>query len=101
MLIPYSQPRLVEKVLTDASGRQYRVVFAVSFVGGEVRGRIVSATEIKAVSGQVAGQLCLPAFCAKQKHDTEYIPAFAPVVSPYFSLEFLINSQPTRAPSHN
>ena len=98
MLIPYTQPRFVEKILTDASGRQFRVVFAVSFVGGEVRGHIVSATEIKALETRT---LCLSGTCAAVKGATEYVRAFTPVASPYFSLEFLINSQPTRAPAYN
>jgi len=98
MLIPYTQPRFVEKILTDASGRQFRVVFAVSFTNGEVRGRIVSATEIKALETCI---LCLSGARTTVKGNTEYVRAFTPIASPYFSLEFLINSQPTRAPAYN
>lgn len=97
MLAPY-RPQFVEKILTDGAGRRFRVVFAVSFVNGEARGRIVSAQEIQTIKGQAAETLCLPGISA-QKHSEGISSDFAPIASPYFSLDFLINSQPTRAPS--
>lgn len=105
MLAPY-RPQFIEKILTDAYGRRYRVVFAVSYVNGEVRGHIVSAREIEAVlklTGQVAhfaGQFCLSGECQKPEPQ-EIVSPYAPIVTPYFSLDYLITSQPTRAPSHN
>ena len=91
MLAPY-RPQLIEKILTDAAGRQFRVVFAVSYMNGEVRGHIVSATEVKAMEAKA---LCLPgARIATPASGTAYTVRH--VVSPYFSLEFLINSQPTQ-----
>jgi len=95
MLAPY-RPQFIERILSDSFGRQFRVVFAVSYLNGEVRGRIVSATEVKALATRA---LCLP--CAKMDEEaTDTAYTIHHVASPYFSLEFLINSQPTRAPSH-
>ena len=104
MLAPY-RPQFIEKILTDAYGRRYRVVFAVSYLNGEVRGHIVSARAIEAVlklSGQVTdtiGQLRLSGSCSS-KEPEEIVSPYAPIVTPYLSLDYLINSQPTRAPSH-
>lgn len=94
MITPYSQSKFVEKILTSAGGERFRVLFLVTLVNGEVKAQIVSARPIG--EGPI---FVLPAFSAKTKHNTEYIPFNAPGVSPYFSLEFLINSQPTRAPA--
>lgn len=102
--------QFLSRIFTDASGRQFRLTFFVTIVDGEARGHLVSAQPISTssylrLSGRCAssnpkGQIfCLPIACPKKEIETSYIPAYAPVVSPYFSLEFLINSQPTRAPS--
>jgi hypothetical protein len=106
MLSPYQQPQFLSRVFTDCSGRQFRLTFFVAVVDGEVRGRLVSAEPISASIARLTGDasdgsvLCLPITCDSKKPATEYIPAFAPIVSPFFSsLEFLIHSQPTRAPS--
>jgi hypothetical protein len=111
MLTPY-RPQFIEKILTDAYGREFRVTFAVSFVDGEVRGRIISAQPLHDGSGlalkgvraerktSVASTMpCLPVFFSNKASDTAYVPAYASTISHYFSLEFLINSQPTRAPA--
>ncbi len=98
MLVPY-RPQFIERIMTDAVGRRFRVIFAVSFINGEVRGHIVSAEEVMVLAGQTAKPLCLSGSCSKEAPE-EIISPFVPVASPYFSLEFLINSQPTRAPSH-
>ena len=96
--------------MTDAAGRQFRVLFAVSYQNGEARGRVISARPLeKAVSfasavvleGAVsASTLCLSEPCHDKTENTPYAPGYLPVASPYFSLDFLINSQPTRAPAH-
>ena len=112
MLTSY-RPRFIEKTLTDSFGRQYRVLFAVSFVDGEVRGRVISATLIQNVaqldgdsvydhsgSHSSNGAFLLSGFSSKKEAAFEYVHA-AIVVSPYFSLEYLLNSQPTRAPSRD
>ena len=46
MLTPNLQSRFIEKVLTDRGGQQFRVLFLVSLVDGEVRGQIVSAQPV-------------------------------------------------------
>ena len=101
MLTTYKQPQFIEKILTDSFGRQYRVLFAVSFVDGEIRGRVISATPISLLKGSTNGgstSVFLLAGQSKKEVFAEYIPAFAPIISPYIELYFF-NSQPTRAPS--
>jgi hypothetical protein len=101
MLTPY-RPQFVEKILADSFGRQFRVVFAVSYsLDGEVRGRIVSAQPIELLKGSTIrshANACLP--CAQSFNLQSFnLPIVTPVASPYFSLEYLLNSQPTRAPA--
>ena len=102
MLTSYSQKQILEKIMTDSFGRQYRVVFEVACINGEVKGRIVSAVSIPLLDGEVknnSNSLCLPqANFGTNKSDT-IVTINNNVVSPYVSLEFLIKSQPTRAPS--
>lgn len=103
MLTNYSIPQFISRNFTDCNGRQFRLTFLVAIVNGELKGRLVSAEPIGSqlsLEGR-SGSFCLPISCAEKKITTEYVPAYVPVASPYFSLEFLINSQPTRAPSHN
>lgn len=104
MLTPYTSPQFLSRVFTDASGRQFRLTFLVAVVNGELKGRLVSAEPVSPtarLTGDVSDPtLCLPISCAQEEKSTEYVPAYAPVVSPFFSqFEFLIHSQPTRAPS--
>jgi len=101
MLAPY-RPQFVEKILADSFGRQFRVVFAVSYsIDGEVRGRIVSAQPIELLKGSTIrsqANACLP--CAQSLNLQSFnLSIVTPVASPYFSLEYLLNSQPTRAPA--
>ena len=115
MLTPYSQSRFVQKILTSASGKRFRVLFLVTLVNGEVKAQIVSVMPITSLESRsmsfprkresviLPGNdsvLCLPAFHTSKKYKTIYIPYFAPIVSPYIELYFF-NSQPTRAPSYN
>ncbi|MFA6432396.1 MAG: hypothetical protein WCV82_01060 [Candidatus Paceibacterota bacterium] len=98
MLTPYVNSRFVEKVFTDLAGRQFKLVFFVALVDGEVKGRLVSAEPvIRTFRSECVA--CLPALTPENKTETEYAPSFTPVASPYFSLEYLLSSQPTRAPS--
>ncbi len=102
MLVSSSQPRFIRKNFTDASGRQFRLTFLVALVDGEMKGRLVSAEPIAfaQLDGEVSdGSFYLPIAIPQNEASTEYVPAFTPVASPYFSLDFLIHSQPTRAPS--
>ncbi|MDE1974993.1 MAG: hypothetical protein KGI49_00580 [Patescibacteria group bacterium] len=106
MLAPY-RPQFVEKILTDALGRQYKVVFAISYTPeGSARGRIVSVQPVLSLSGNAitnnasaSANLCLPCTLSDKGILTPYLSLFISTVSPYFSTEYLITSQPTRAPS--
>lgn len=110
MITPYSNSQFLSRIFTDATGRQFRLTFLVTVVNGELKGRLVSAQPVsvnQTSSLQLTGHVCnssdafcLPITFSDKKPATVYSPSFAPVVSPYFSLEFLINSQPTRAPSY-
>jgi hypothetical protein len=99
-------PQLLERVFTDQFGRSYRMVFMVAVVDGELKGKLVSVHPISAaeclkLKGTCAssGTIFLPADISKSEIITEYIPTPAAVASPYISLEYLMTSQPTRAPS--
>jgi len=98
MITPYSHSKFVEKILTNAKGEQFRVVFCVSLIGGEIKAHIVSATPISQGLEQKK-VLCLPVVLEKVAQEFTYTPAFAPVLSP-FNQFFFFNSQPTRAPSN-
>lgn len=108
MLTPCQNPQFLSRAFTDLSGRQFRLTFFVTLVNGEVRGRLVSAERISEAAprkphlGSRTSEtiLCLPISCHCNIPETAYTPAYAPVASPYYSaFEFLIHSQPTRAPS--
>lgn len=103
MLTPY-RPHFVEQIFTDQTGRQFRLVFLVSLVEGKLKGELVSAQPVSARSkldsSKVAPCYLLPISCIINKGNTEYIFPVKPIVSPFSTVEFLITSQPTRAPSH-
>lgn len=91
-------PQFVTRVFSDKNGRLYRFTFLVAFVNGEMKGQLVSAEPVSGTysNGQI---FALPICFTVKKPETTYVFSFAPVASPYFSTEFLINTQPTRAPS--
>lgn len=93
MLTPHLRSQFVTKILTSADGKQYKVVFLVALVNGEVKAQMISAEPVVK-----AAPICLP--CASQKTPVTFVytPASVPVVSP-FNILFFYNSQPTRAPS--
>jgi hypothetical protein len=96
----------VSRIFTDQLGQSFRLTFFVTIVDGEARGHLVSAQPVAgntrlALAGTCAtSQFCLPTSCAQNATETVYIPAYAPIVSPFNTL-FFFTSQPTRAPSHN
>jgi hypothetical protein len=104
MLKPSIPSKFVERIITSQTGEQYRVVFQVTLINGEVKARVVSAELITEIAAAGTGQsataeaLFLPGFSAPAVADTAYVSDFAPVVSPFTSLLFF-TSQPTRAPS--
>lgn len=91
--------QLVSRIFTDAAGRSFRLTFFISIIDGEAKGRLVSAQEIGQKVSTSEQVFCLPFSCPKIVASTPYVSKFSSFVSPYFSLDFLINSQPTRAPS--
>lgn len=95
-------PRLVTRVMSDRTGRKFRLTFAVGLVNGEVKAQLISAEPILELSGscqvQASKMLCLP--CMNQHEVIEAVSFKATSVpSPYIELYFF-TSQPTRAPSH-
>lgn len=97
MLTAY-RPHFIERVFTDQAGRQFRLVFLVTFVDGQLKGRLVSAEPISSKARTSGCVPCLPVACPTVKANTQYIAPVVPTVSPYTEL-FFLTSQPTRAPS--
>lgn len=101
MLIQYNQPKFVERIFVSKDGRQFKVVFLVAVVNGELKGQIVSVQLLsKALTGECSQNSipCLPISSPSNKSKSEYVPYYAPFVSPFSELLFF-TSQPTRAPS--
>ena len=107
MLALQQHPNLIEKTFTDRLGRRFRMVFMVTAVNGELKGRLVSVQPLspearpKQISRGEASVdiLYLPVVISNKVVETAYIPAYAPIVSPFNEMYFFV-SQPTRAPSH-
>lgn len=91
MLTPYSRSKFITKILTSASGEQFRVVFLVAIVDGQLKAQVVSAERVSIA--------CLPEFKIKSPATFIYKSASNPVVS-LFNPLFFFNSQPTRAPAY-
>ena len=90
--------RFIEKIFTDQNGQQFKLVFFVALINGEVKGTLVSAKPIAKNSFNAQDLVCLPISVPQNDVITEYIPAYTPIVSPFNEL-FFFTSQPTRAPS--
>lgn len=87
--LPITPSSLLDKLELPSSPRLRRT---------QPKGKAIT----KKLTGKVTdGSFYLPIVCDEKTPDTLYISPFTAIVSPYFSLEFLINSQPTRAPSCN
>jgi len=104
MLAPYNSSRFIEKIVSDCYGRQFRAIFLVAIIDGEVKGRLVSiqpiSQKILTLEGVCSdGSLCLPGWAAQEELDTPYFAPVTRVASPYFSLDFFLSSQQTRAPA--
>ena len=101
-------PQFVTRVFSDKNGKLFKFTFLVSVINGEIKGQLVKAEPIReqasaemrdSISSEYGQIFCLPIVSEEKEPSTPYIFSFAPVASPYFSTEFLINTQPTRAPS--
>jgi hypothetical protein len=95
MLTPLSRSQFVTKILTSPTGEQFKVVFLVALVNGEVKVQVISATPISAKTVTVP---CLPKPFEKTSVSFTYTPTFTEKIS-FFNELFFFNSQPTRAPS--
>ncbi len=93
MLTPQLRSQFVTKILTSADGKQYKVVFLVALVNGEVKAQMISAEPVVKDA-----PICLPISLQKSPTTFTYIPSFSPKISLFDSL-FFFNSQPTRAPA--
>lgn len=100
MLTTY-KPQFLEKVIVYPDGRQFRLIFLVAIVNGELKGRLVSVQPIAESNSAIPHSECaimLPVLANEAKPQTAYIFNYKPIVSPYDSLRYFV-SQPTRAPS--
>ncbi len=99
MLAPYSPGKYFEKILTNAEGQQFRVLFLVALVNGELKAQIISAEPLtQPLATKTQEVACLPVYKEKQSHSYTYTPSFAPILSPLNDFFFFM-SQPPRAPS--
>ncbi|MFA6404570.1 MAG: hypothetical protein WCW03_01005 [Candidatus Paceibacterota bacterium] len=100
MIIPCPNSNSIfTRIIRGRNGALLRVSFEVYEIDGQFKGRVVGVEKVMELNGNVkCHTLCLPAHCLKDKIATNYIPAYAPTISPYIELYFF-NSQPTRAPS--
>jgi hypothetical protein len=108
MFKPSIRPQFVERILTSPTGEQYRVIFEVTVIAGQMRARAVRAEKIELVALRLetaqndipvnVQNFCLP--CATSDYAILFADYDFPIakVSPFTSLLFF-NSQPTRAPS--
>lgn len=104
MLTPYLKSQFIEKILTDRYGRQFRCLFLVALVDGEIKGKLVYIQQIyrhlTSVNSVNPIKLCLPFFGTSKKIFTEHI--WLPIISYFAPKDFsFVMSQMTRAPSSN
>ncbi|MCL5781750.1 MAG: hypothetical protein M1459_00055 [Patescibacteria group bacterium] len=100
MLQVYKENQYVTRIISDSYGRNFKVIFAIVENNGQLKGRIVSVEPILSLNGKTAtcGSLLLCGATPSQYIEDKTASKIS-FVSPYYSLEFLINSQPIRAPS--
>ena len=88
---------IFERIVEDKNGVLVRVRFTIIEVDGVFRGHVISAEPLVS---KVEKEKVLCLSCIKSpKVSIDSSIAFTPILSPYFSLEFLM-SQPTRAPAN-
>ena len=91
---------IFERIIRDKNGVLVRVRFTVVQIDGTFQPQIISATPIVATQTQAEKPICLPCINKQQVIAEDYTPTFVSKISPYFSLDFILTSQPTRAPSN-
>lgn len=85
---------IFERIVRDKNGVLIRVRFTIVEVNGVFQGQIISATPLVQEEA-----ICLPCEKLEKVNIEKEIIFFDKIISPYFSLDFLM-SQPTRAPSN-
>lgn len=109
MFKPTIPSKFIERIITSQTGEQYRVIFQVELINGEVKARVISAQAISVPAPKLApahtfgsvskaGVFLIEGSSVKVSADTAYVFGVTPEVSPFTSLLFF-TSQPTRAPS--
>ncbi|HTK32955.1 MAG TPA: hypothetical protein VL335_00180, partial [Candidatus Paceibacterota bacterium] len=100
MLKPSIPSKFIERIMTSQTGEQYRVIFLVTLINGEVKAKVISAQVISAPTPKLApaysdkgsvsraGIFLLECSSAKVAADTTYVFDFTPEVSPFTSLLF-------------
>jgi hypothetical protein len=74
------------------------VRFTIVQVDGKFQAHIISATPIQ--TSQAEKPICLPCIKDSKIIVEDLTPFFISTISPYFSLDFILTSQPTRAPAN-
>ncbi len=88
---------IFERIVEDKNGVLVRVRFTIIEKNGRFQGQIISAEPL---ISQIEKEKVLCLSCVKSlKVSIDSSIAFTPILSPYFTLEFLM-SQPTRAPAN-
>lgn len=100
MLIPKPQVSIVSRVITAESGELLRAFFAIVNIAGRVEVRFLGTKPLGAEMDVKEAPLALLENCCEQIFGESAIPSVKEVVSPFFSLDFLVN-QLARAPSFN
>lgn len=95
MLTPFTQSKLVQRILTNEAGERFRVLFLVGLENGQLKAHIVSAEYLPQTETEAV--LCLPLVAHTSTKESPYVPSFA-YRTPFSSLSFFI-SQPTRGPN--
>ena len=92
---------IFERIIRDKNGVLVRVRFAVVQIDGKFQPQIISATPIVVTQAEKAEKpICLPCIKKQQVIAEDYTPTFVSRTSPYFSLDFILTSQPTSAPAN-
>ena len=101
MLSPYIQTKFIEKILADRYGRQFRCLFLVAVVAGEVKGKLVSVLPLKVTSYKLQ---VTKFFLPNTNKAAKIFPLefLLPIINLFILKDFsFVVSQPTRAPSLN
>lgn len=98
MLIRQPQVEILNRIVRTPSGELVRAYFALVTIEGRTEVRFLGTKPVEAEIASPEAVLSLPgAFQAS--FDEPIVRTFESIVSPFFSLAYLLASQPARAPS--